>query len=396
MNVGITNTLYPERRNILINPENNYINLKTRNLFYYVNPLRQRLLHKNKCFAFLPLPLITSGTPEIFHLFNEVAITRRKWVATFETELPRVLPVAGVAKQDNPELHQLTSHVLKDNCLGLIAISDSALHMQKKLFSKTPAIAERIAAKTLVMHPPQTLFRQQKPAKKDDILRLVFVGNEFYRKGGAEVVLAISQLLLEGALSEDRLEVHLIGDMSKHHNVAHRQFQDAASFYRNIELAITRHRCFRHQQSMANDALLALFARSDVGLLPTWQETYGFSVLEMQASGCPVITSNVRALPEINPASAGWLLEQPLDDDREFAVNSPEQRERVRHGLIEQLKSTLLAIVAHPGQLQEKGEGAIRRIREHHDPLSYRLRLNEIYQRGVTGVKATVSQAVAP
>lgn len=384
MNVGITNTLYPERRNILINPNNNYINLKRKNLFYYINPLRQRLLHKNKCFAFLPLPLITPAKPEILHLFNEVAITRRKWVATFETELPRVLPVKGVAKQDNPELHQLAAHILKKNCLGLIAISDSALHMQKKLFSNKPEIAARICAKTVVMHPPQMLFCQQKPAKTDDILRLVFAGNEFYRKGGAEVVLAISELLEQGALREDRLEVQLIGDLSKRHNVAHRTFQDQASFYREVEQAIARHHCFRHQQSLANDALLSLFARSDVGLLPTWQETYGFSVLEMQASGCPVITSNVRALPEINPLSAGWLLEYPLDDDREFAVTSQQVKEQIRRSLIDQLKNTLMAIVKNPERLQEKGEGAIRRIREHHDPLRYSQRLDDIYQRGVT------------
>lgn len=396
MNVGITNTLYPERRNILINPNNNYINLKNRNLFYYLNPLRQRLLHKNKCFAFLPLPLVIPAKPDILHLFNEVAITRRKWVATFETELPRVLPVKNVAKQDNPELHQLTSHVLKENCLGLIAISDSALHMQNKLFSNTPEIAARIRAKTVVMHPPQTLFSQHKPVKTDDILRLVFAGNEFYRKGGAEVVLAISQLLEEGALNEDRLEVHLIGDIGKCHNVAHRKFQDQPSFCQDIEQRITRHRCFRHQQSMENKALLALFARSDAGLLPTWQETYGFSVLEMQASGCPVITSNVRALPEINPASAGWLLEHPLDDDREFAINSLQDKEQIRQSLIEQLKSTLLAIANNPQLLRQKGEGAIRRIREQHDPVRYSLRLNEIYQRGVTEVMRGGERALEP
>lgn len=385
MNVGISNTLYPEQRNILINPENNYINLKTKNIFYYINPIRKRLLKKNKCFAFMPLPLAIPDKVDVLHLFNEVALTRKRWVATFETELPRVLPVPGIAKQDNPELYRLASPLLKDNCLGLIAISDSALHMQKKLFMKDPTLAARICAKTVVMHPPQKLFVQQKAIKNDPLLRLVFTGNEFYRKGGAEVVLAISQLIEKGDIDAQQLEVNLIGDMAKHHNIAHRQFQDEASFYRHIEQIITRHHCFRHQTAMANDALLALFARSDIGLLPTWQETYGFSVLEMQASGCPVITSNVRALPEINPPQAGWLLEQTLNDDREYSVNSLDEKAQIRQNLVDQLQRTLLSVLHDPAQLQQKGEGAIKRIREQHDPLTYSQRLNAIYQHGVAG-----------
>lgn len=44
-----------------------------------------------------------------------------------------------------------------------------------------------------------------------------------------------------------------------------------------------------------------------IGLLPTFGDTFGFSVLEMQACGCPVITSNNYALPEINNKEIGWI-----------------------------------------------------------------------------------------
>nr|WP_246872016.1 hypothetical protein [Pantoea ananatis] len=46
MKIGISNNHYPEQRNILVNPENDYINLKKRNVFYFLNPLRTRLLKK--------------------------------------------------------------------------------------------------------------------------------------------------------------------------------------------------------------------------------------------------------------------------------------------------------------------------------------------------------------
>lgn len=381
MKVGITNNQYPEQRNILVNPENQYINLKKRNLFYFINPLRTRLLKKNKTFVFQPVPFSGAARADILHLFNEVAITRQKWVASFETELPRVLPVAGVAKQDNPELQRLIPYLLKDNCLGLIAISDATLNIQMKLFKAD--VARQIQRKTVVLHPPQTLFVQQKAPRQSGTLRLIFAGNEFYRKGGAEVVLAISELIEEKRLDASQLDVQLIGDLAKRRNVAHRQFQDDEAFYRDIENRIKRHRCFTHHTQMENSALMQLFRQSDAGLLPTWQETYGFSVLEMQANGCPVITSNVRALPEINPDSAGWVLAGPLNADREYSITSTEQKTQLRQSLVEGLKSTLLAIIERPEMLQEKGEAAILRIKEQHDTGRYIARLNDIYRRGV-------------
>jgi len=381
MKVGITNNQYPEQRNILVNPENQYINLKKSNLFYFINPLRTRLLKKNKTFVFQPVPFSGAARADILHLFNEVAITRQKWVASFETELPRVLPVAGVAKQDNPELQRLIPYLLKDNCLGLIAISDATLNIQMKLFKAD--VARQIQRKTVVLHPPQTLFVQQKAPRQSGTLRLIFAGNEFYRKGGAEVVLAISELIEEKRLDASQLDVQLIGDLAKRRNVAHRPFQDDEAFYRDIENRIKRHRCFTHHTQMENSALMQLFRQSDAGLLPTWQETYGFSVLEMQANGCPVITSNVRALPEINPDSAGWVLASPLNADREYSITSTEQKTQLRQSLVEGLKSTLLAIIERPEMLQEKGEAAILRIKEQHDTGRYIARLNDIYRRGV-------------
>jgi glycosyltransferase involved in cell wall biosynthesis len=46
---------------------------------------------------------------------------------------------------------------------------------------------------------------------------------------------------------------------------------------------------------LPNHEVLELMKKSHVGLLPTYADTYGYSVLEFQAAGCPVITTNVRA-----------------------------------------------------------------------------------------------------
>jgi len=66
---------YPEKRNILVNADYHYINGKKRNLYFYLNAIRQRLLKKNKIFRFQGIPGFMPADVEVIHLFNEVAIS---------------------------------------------------------------------------------------------------------------------------------------------------------------------------------------------------------------------------------------------------------------------------------------------------------------------------------
>jgi glycosyltransferase involved in cell wall biosynthesis len=136
---------------------------------------------------------------------------------------------------------------------------------------------------------------------------------------------------------------------------------------------------FQHHTSLTNDAVLALIKTSDVGLLPTWQETYGFSVLEMQACGCPVITTNVRALPEINPENAGWLIRCPLNPMLELTVASVSDKTSLRSAIISQLKTYILQIISDRKIVSERAKNSLARICLEHDPILFRKRLNTIY-----------------
>ena len=65
------------------------------------------------------------------------------------------------------------------------------------------------------------------------------------------------------------------------------------------------HKWISYVPKLTNNETLELMKKSHIGLLPTYADTYGYSVLEFQAAGCPVITTNVRALPEINNNNLG-------------------------------------------------------------------------------------------
>jgi glycosyltransferase involved in cell wall biosynthesis len=232
------------------------------------------------------------------------------------------------------------------------------------------------------MHPPQKLTLAHREARDPtQPIHFVFIGNEFYRKGGGEVVRAFSELVEENLINPEQLKVTLIGDLEKKHNYAHGHYQDDPLFASYTESVIARHGWIEHVGFMPNDRVLKLLQQADVGLLPTWAETYGFSVLEMQSCGCPVITTNVRALPEINPEQAGWQVINSLNDDLDYSVKSIQERNYVRMQTIEQLKAIILSIFAAPEQINQKANAAIARIRNEHDILAYQQQLQMLYNR---------------
>lgn len=380
MKIIVSGDGYPEKRNIITNAENDYLNFRWKNKWLYLNIVRRKVLKKNKKFVFQTFPPLIPRDAQVTHLFNEVSANNTRWVSTFETELPRVLPVNGVAKTDNPELHQLLKRVAADECLGIVAISEATRNIQLQLLDAFPHLREKICRKMHVLHPPQPLLNQQESSRSTaGPLCFTFIGNEFYRKGGAEVVLAFAELEDEGVVDAGSVLVNLIGDLNKKHNIAHRRFQDDAAFYGRIETLLAEKALFRHFSNLPNSQVLDLLRQSHAGLLPTWQDTYGFSVLEMQACGCPVITTNVRALPEINPERAGWLLKCPLNAMHELDVDSAETKTALRKRIVSQLKAQIIDIMQNREQLHTRSAASLERIQQEHDPVTFNQVLKNIY-----------------
>lgn len=129
--------------------------------------------------------------------------------------------------------------------------------------------------------------------------------------------------------------------------------------------------------------MLDLLKNADVGLLPTWADTYGLSVLEAQAAGCPVITTDVRALPEINNNRVGWLIRVPKDALGEAVYTTAEDREVLSQVIEAGLENIIRSIAADPSMIAVKGQAALERIRAEHDPQAYADKLRQIYHNAL-------------
>jgi glycosyltransferase involved in cell wall biosynthesis len=366
--VGITGTGYPEQRNIIDLP------------FSAVRFIRHRdpvqlldLLHFKATRRIHPqLHAIHHdwgvNRADVLHFFNKVSLSRTPWVSTFETRIPRMY---------TPK-RKLIEALARPACKRLIAMSLRALRIQEILLADHADLRNEILGKTLVLHPAQRALIGTVADKGPigDRIRLVMVGHEFFRKGGLPALRVLDRLIGAGAPFHLTIVSELLTG-------------DHASRSGDAELAearmlIARHpEAIHHHRALPNAQVMELLRASDAMLLPTLHDTYGYSVLEGQAMGCPVITTNVAALTEINNAEAGWLIQAPRNEHGDGMWRTAQDRERFQALIEEQLEAFLIEIMRNPEQLRLKGARALQRIRDEHEPAERARTLEGIYRQAM-------------
>lgn len=325
---------------------------------------------------------------DILHFSNGISYGRTPWVSHFETLLPRLTGTLaryqGKSKfplKMTPLLQRAFHALSSPSCKRIIAWSQAAAAFQRDLLTELPfEDREVILQKLVVLQPPQDLL-VEKPVKRSynssQLIRFCLVGDGFFRKGGKEILLAFNKLIKEEhapiklvLVSSLRLESYAAQENEEDRNWAISFIQDNSDW-------------IEHYQNLSNDQVMELIKTCDVGLLPTYADSYGISVLEAQACGLPVISTDVRALPEINNTEVGWIIRVPKNDLGEALYTTPEERQRLSQQIQSGLDAIIRNILADPAVIYDKAVKSIERIRELHDPTTYAQSLREIYQKAL-------------
>jgi glycosyltransferase involved in cell wall biosynthesis len=147
--------------------------------------------------------------------------------------------------------------------------------------------------------------QQRQPRVDTDPVRILFVGGDFVRKGGQQLLDAFAV-----GPFEQLAELHLVTGS-------------------NLE---PRPNVYVHKGLTANSpGLLNLFEAADIFVLPSFAECLAVVLMEATAAGLPVITTEVGALGEaVQPGRSGLLM-QPGDTGAlrhalETLVNDPAKR----------------------------------------------------------------------
>lgn len=306
---------------------------------------------------------------DTFHFFNTISFSNTPWITTFETFLPRW----GMDKFG-------LNRVASNSCTGIVAMSECARQiMLKKVSDEFPEFLNPISEKLKVIHPSQSQNIEswdQKGLSVKDSKIFSMIGNDFFRKGGAEILRVFERLINEGANIELRIISNLkIGDYA---SKATKNDQTWA-----LQIISSYPNKIFHFQNIPNSEVIELLKSTHIGLLPTYADTYGYSVLEFQSMACPVISTNVRALPEINNNERGWVIEVPKDEFGEGKYNTLQNRSVLSEIIETGLETVVREILDNPYLISQKGQKALVGIKEKNDPFKNGQEYLAIYQKAL-------------
>ncbi len=325
---------------------------------------------------------------DLIHFSNGISYGKTPWVSSFETILPRFTELVTRHQGEVSSDIKLTALVKRGltalagkSCKRIIAWSECTAAIQRDLMSSFPTdYSKPILAKMQIMYPPQELLVDTVTPRQYDQsnpIRFILVGAAFFRKGGKELLLAFEKLVKEEHLP---IELVVVSSLRLEPYAAHETEQDVQWAKQTFA---DNQNWVEYYASLPNDKVLALMKTCDVGLLPTWADTYGISVLEAQACGLPVITTDSRALPEINNSQVGWLIHVPQNRLKEALYTTEEERQTLSASIREGLEQIIRDIAANPHQIAEKGALALEKIRKEHDPSAYANKMRAIYQEAL-------------
>ncbi len=267
-----------------------------------------------------------------------------------------------------------------DPCKKLIAMSECNLAIQKYFLSHFPDYRAEIEKKLTVIHPPQEKLVssfEDKNLPLEGEINFLFVGSAFLRKGGAEILDAFRELRSEHGYN---IKLTIVSSLAIDNYAAKEKSKDV----KMAKSIIDQNRDWiSYFGYLPNDEVIERMKSAHVGLLPTYADSYGFSVLEFQAAGCPVISTNVRALPEINNDDIGWVIDIPKNRLGEALYTTKESRLAISEAVKTGIKRAVEEIMEDRQLISRKADAALGHIDDCHSPEVFSRKLGEIYARAL-------------
>jgi glycosyltransferase involved in cell wall biosynthesis len=316
---------------------------------------------------------------DAIHSLNAVPIlTRRPYVLTFEDHLPRLWSDAPVQRLSASLRRQLA----RPRCVAIVAMSQYAIRQFRVQNRGAPELPT-LEAKLELLYPAVAVVADRPKPPPADALRLLFVGKDYFRKGGPALLRAHDALRAQGI----PLQTTVVSSLQW---APDDYVGPSSSAYVERERARLAQAGVTHHPGLPNPDVLALIRAADFLVLPTLHDTFGFVSLEALAAGTPVIATDTCAQPEIvEDGRSGYLL--ALESDGEvgkwpwLARRDEPEYQGAYEAAIEGLAAALTQRLAEAWEARDgysaMSQGALDRVRERFDRDRARARLEELYGR---------------
>ncbi|WP_169805668.1 glycosyltransferase family 4 protein [Novosphingobium rosa] len=306
----------------------------------------------------------------------------KPYVVSFEGELPRVMngDVASTSARK-----RLRKHFFSRRCRGLYPISAFALRLLRSYARDWPEVQED-RFQPQIMYPSIQRRGRPKQLNKGELV-LTFVGGQWARKGGA-VCARLSRLLTQRGLKHC---LHIISSLD---HGPHIYTDTSVDFYKS-DIDLLRAPEVTLHGAMSNADALALMDKSDFVLLPTLDDSFGFSLLEAMAGGTPCIATRICAIPEvIDDGQDGILVDMPCDANGRWAhvyEDTPGRLNPAYSEMLDTLFSDLALTIAdrlealvESGGYEAMSHQALSKIETRFDAELMARRWNDVYAQALS------------
>lgn len=279
---------------------------------------------------------------DLLHTVNRIPVSGGRFICSHESGLPR-----RYGLEDNFIITTFLQKRLESNkCRRIVGMS----HFAEKCMRENQmelGFGNELKTKSMIMHPNIHIGEHEDRLIGDPATSLVltFVGGHFARKGGC-VAVRIAELAEEKSLP---IHVNIISSMQVGASVWTDPTED--SFFDKVFRAMSRPN-ITHYKALPNATVREMLGRSHFTLLPTFADTFGFSVIEGMAEYTPAITTDICALPEfMKDDFNGIVIPLPKTDIGEWKKPDYSQRhttsyakyfsettERIARNIIERLE----------------------------------------------------------
>lgn len=201
MRIGYFYKNYPEIRCIVNKTENIYVHSNSKKSFsHLMKSILWRLKLVDGWDFTATVTALRREDVDIYHTFNAIVKTNKPYVITFESAIPRTRDTIDRrwewdslwTERISKKTRYYTYQLLHKNCIRLLALSNNTkdvMRYQLEAMKLSDDVVENIMKKVQVVYPPQAvnctkkeIFSKYKVSSRP--LRLIFVGNDFYSKGG--------------------------------------------------------------------------------------------------------------------------------------------------------------------------------------------------------------------
>lgn len=394
MKVGYYGIDYPQQRMVInkcLNKDVEYIRIHRKtDLKFLLATILFKLNKKSKVlyesqlrtsFVFKPIRRVNV---DVIHFFNITSFKNELWLSSYEAEFPVTSGI--IEKKKREYINECANRIIKNNCIALLAMSKWAYDNTEELLKSNLSedVFKKCMKKISVLEPPQNVLVKKEyiydKYKQKDTIEFVFVGREFWRKGGYELVKVFDKYKNIG-----NIHLTIISSMSR---ASELRMLDNLYDEKETKDLINNNKNITWYDELENSKVIDIIKNSKVGLLPTYEDTYGFSVLEMQACGCPVITTNVNALKYVNNDERGWIIDMgEYSNTSKFDMFNRENLMVISKCIYTQLDLIIEDIINNPECVCNKAIKSLEYIKKEHSPERYSCVLSEIYKNGSSIVK---------